>query len=478
MFVGFPIEHLLFVYTSHGDGCLACKSGKSRPSRPSNQGWSPARRATLECSIPSMINSRLLAFSCCPNYGTIRLACRLYWTNHKGCRPSTSLLRTNQLHSTAIVDAQLTLPISRDDDAERQDAPVMTMSRCQMPRRYTVFPRQDTRLEVDVVNGFSAHSRPRTNASALPAVCAVSNSALVKHACNSGVTETLNAPPSVPTVSMEEVAIIMSSTQSNNSDQEAVKSVACQRESVIRSAADTEVLLPFAQDTDQVSTAAPADDEQDLFGLAEALRMDEKTWTSSDNIPGTASRTRVARRTFKPRHGSSLRYNMRNMQVSVPSCTTINPPWLLSQHGRPFCSEAGSSWDGPLSTRRRATAVTSWMPGLISSWLRTGQPFGPWYARNVMSPLSTAQHAEQPHNRNSHTHPQGSHTILIRLKTTSPGCSQERTASPSHGADCSRDQESLPDRPRTTRSCPGVCVNFPVRSCQAHPHHTSQDATT
>ena len=64
-------------------------------------------------------------------------------------------------------------------------------------------------------------------------------------------------------------------------------------------------------------------------------------------------------------------------------------------------------------------------------------------------------------------------------KGTSPGCSQKRTASPSQRANCSRDQESLPDRPRNSRSRTGICVKcLPVRSCRAHPHHTPQDATT
>ena len=64
-----------------------------------------------------------------------------------------------------------------------------------------------------------------------------------------------------------------------------------------RTAADTEVLLPFAQDPDQVSTAAPPDDERDLFGREEALRMDEEimdfqwfehvTWDSIKDLPGT-----------------------------------------------------------------------------------------------------------------------------------------------------------------------------------------------
>ena len=48
-------------------------------------------------------------------------------------------------------------------------------------------------------------------------------------------------------------------------NQEAVDAVTRQRDTITRTAADTEVLLPFAQDLDQASTAAPPDDERDLW---------------------------------------------------------------------------------------------------------------------------------------------------------------------------------------------------------------------
>ena len=80
-------------------------------------------------------------------------------------------------------------------------------------------------------------------------------------------------------------------------DQEAVDAVTRQRDTITRTAADTEVLLTFAQDPDQASTAAPPDDERDLFGREEALRMDEDimdfqwfehvTWDSIKDLRGT-----------------------------------------------------------------------------------------------------------------------------------------------------------------------------------------------
>ena len=49
-------------------------------------------------------------------------------------------------------------------------------------------------------------------------------------------------------------------------DQDAVDVVTRQRDTITRTAADTEVLLPYAWDSDQASTAAPPDDDRDLFG--------------------------------------------------------------------------------------------------------------------------------------------------------------------------------------------------------------------
>ena len=59
-------------------------------------------------------------------------------------------------------------------------------------------------------------------------------------------------------------------------DQDAVDAVTRQRDTITGTAADTELLLPFAQDPDHASTAAPPEDEQDIFGREEPLRMDEE----------------------------------------------------------------------------------------------------------------------------------------------------------------------------------------------------------
>ena len=80
-------------------------------------------------------------------------------------------------------------------------------------------------------------------------------------------------------------------------DQDAVDAVTRQRDTITRTAAETEVLLPFAQDAEQASTAAPPDDEPDLFGREDALRMDEVimdfqwfdqvSWDSIKDLRGT-----------------------------------------------------------------------------------------------------------------------------------------------------------------------------------------------
>ena len=155
--------------------------------------------------------------------------------------------------------------LNRDDDA-----------RCQMLRRYMTLLRHVARLVADAANGASAQSRFQTSASALPAARVVSNSATEKQVCNSGATETLNAPTFMPTVSMEESRMIMSYTESIPRIRKQLNSLPVSATGSSRSKTDTQVLLPFGPDSDQASTAAPADDEQDLFGREEALRLDEE----------------------------------------------------------------------------------------------------------------------------------------------------------------------------------------------------------
>ena len=98
-------------------------------------------------------------------------------------------------------------------------------------------------------------------------------------------------------------------------DQDAVDAVTRKRDTITRTAADTEVLLHFAKDPDQASTAAPLDDEQDLFGREEALRMDEEIMNFQwfDHITWDSIN-------FEAQRSSKL-----NMPSFVPSSTTTLP---------------------------------------------------------------------------------------------------------------------------------------------------------
>ena len=77
----------------------------------------------------------------------------------------------------------------------------------------------------------------------------------------------------MPSVSVGELRMITSHIPSIPTDQDAVETFVRQRDCVIRAAADAEVLLPLAPDSEQTSTAAPADDDQSLCGREEALRL-------------------------------------------------------------------------------------------------------------------------------------------------------------------------------------------------------------
>ena len=160
-------------------------------------------------------------------------------------------------------------------------------------------------------------------------------------------------------------------------DQDAVDAVTRQRDTITRTAADTEVLLPFAQDPDQASTAAPPDDERDLFGREKALRMDEEimdfqwfehvTWDSIKDSRGTTYVQPPTRFRASPTCHSSNHHSQQLHLIGV----------RVSLEKRLF-SAAGSSWDDLQSMRLRATVHTFWMHDWNSSGLRTGLLSGPW----------------------------------------------------------------------------------------------------
>ena len=132
-------------------------------------------------------------------------------------------------------------------------------------------------------------------------------------------------------------------------DQEAVEAVTRQRDTITRTAADTEVLLAFAQDLDQASTAAPPDDERDLFGREEALRMDEEimdfqwfehvTWDSIKDLRGTTCVQPPTR----------CRFALQQAQHAILRAIVHNNP-------------------------TSPTSESAWKALVLSSWLLLGRP--------------------------------------------------------------------------------------------------------
>ena len=112
------------------------------------------------------------------------------------------------LNSAGIVDAQLTPPTNRDDEAERQDTP--RDDDAPMPDAATVHDIATPRRQVGGRYRKWCISTQPTNASALLDACAFSNSAIQKHDFNSGAVVNQTVSTSVLTVSMEELAMTVS----------------------------------------------------------------------------------------------------------------------------------------------------------------------------------------------------------------------------------------------------------------------------
>ena len=160
-------------------------------------------------------------------------------------------------------------------------------------------------------------------------------------------------------VSMEVLVTIMNCSQSKLGIKIQLMRSPANGKTITRTAADTEVLLSFARDPDQASTAAPLDDERDLFGREEALRMDEEimdfqcehvTWDSIKDLRGT---TYVQLPT---------RY-----QVCITASTTCHPTCHHSQQPSSLASEP------------------AWKALVLSSWLLLGR----LAVKRVSEPLCT-----------------------------------------------------------------------------------------
>ena len=135
-------------------------------------------------------------------------------------------------------------------------------------------------------------------------------------------------------------------------DQDAVDVVTRQRDTITRTAADTEVLLPYAWDSDQASTAAPPDDDRDLFGREGVFA--QVGWPHFAVLNCCESPSgRSHDRTRLPCFYVELRASTTRAKIAIYVASTR----LLDQDGRsvchsPLCSTVRSR--GPRRTSRRA----------------------------------------------------------------------------------------------------------------------------
>ena len=154
--------------------------------------------------------------------------------------------------SNAIVDAELTHPVSQDDDT--CDAPLThdiatprrrIGGRCRKWAVSTQQPADIRRCASCIICGLQfAHGEARLQQWGNRD----SNSACVHAQCtNGGVAHDHELHPKLP------------------ADQDAVEAVPRHRDCVTQAAADSEILLPLTAGSDQASTAAPADDVKRPF---------------------------------------------------------------------------------------------------------------------------------------------------------------------------------------------------------------------
>ena len=333
------------------------------------QSMSP--QVLLMCSFPSKVSIHLRVVSGYLNrisklalrrsQPLLRISYRTVWVSTSRLGPTRSRLQrmlrvsTSQpgnnetplaredLNSDAIVDAQLTHLISRDDASQGQDAP--HASDVPMPDAPTV---HDIATPRRTIGGrcrkwcISAQPPAGKRKCAACSMCGTrfthgearlqqwrnrqtNNHYVHAHCVNGGLGHDHELHPKVA------------------DDLEAVDAVTRQRDTITRTAADTEVLLPFAQDPDQASTAAPPDDERDLFGREEALRMDEEimdfqwfehvTWDSIKDLRGTTYVQPPPR----------FKFALQQAQHAIPRAIIHNNPPLRPQNqpGKHSCLAAG-----------------------------------------------------------------------------------------------------------------------------------------
>ena len=200
---------------------------------------------------------------------------RLPWDSTSPAGNNETPIAGEDLNSDAIVDAQLTHLISRDDALQGQDAP--NASDVPMPDAPTVHDIATPRRTVGGrCRKWCISAQPASG----KRKCAACN--LCGISIHIGEARLQQWATVIPIITMYIAHCVNGGLGHDHelhpkkaADQDAVDAVTRQRDTITRTAADTEVLLPFAQDAEQASTAAPPDDEPNLFGREDALRMDE-----------------------------------------------------------------------------------------------------------------------------------------------------------------------------------------------------------
>ena len=269
------------------------KSGKSR-AKSSNQGWSPNSGQDAELESASLVDVFLSEQGQQSSSSGLKLPQQqnqqagtqtkpassmnqpqsgLIQYQPTGTNPETPTVRTldqyqpsgnNEtplagvdLNSDAIVDAQLTHFISRDDAPQGQDA----ANASDLPMRDTptvhdiTTPRRTVggRCRKWCISAQPASGKRKCAACNLCGIRFTHGEARLQqwgsretnnhyahaHCINGGLQHDHELFPK------------------QAADQDAVDAVTRQRDTITRTAADTEVLLPFAQDAEQTSTAAP-----------------------------------------------------------------------------------------------------------------------------------------------------------------------------------------------------------------------------
>ena len=311
-------------------------------------------------------------------------------------------LAREDLNSDAIVDAQLTHLISRDDALQGQDAP--NVPDVLMPDVPTVHdiatPRRTVggRCRKWCVSAQPASGKRKCAACNLCGIRFTQGEARLQQWGNRETNHHYVHARCVNGGLGHDPVLFPKQT----TDQDAVDAVTRQRDTITRTAADTEVLLPFAQDLEQASTADPPDDERDLFGREDALRMDEEImdfqwfeqvkWDSIKDLRGTLyvqppTRFRFALQQAQHAIFRAIIHNNPTSPASESAWKAlVLSSWLLL--GRLAVNASESNCAHFLDARLELFWAEDWS--------------GPWYVLNVMLLQCRTRRAGQISSKCSH----------------------------------------------------------------------------